>query len=159
MKPSSPIRPVLSALGFGGIFSLAGAFIIAISLDIIHVDAASFHASRLVVAAAGLVFFLAGMLVAQQGVTSVFGQDTAWTRWTQYFLVVALMLAFSVVFLYAGLGPGERAFTQSTSAGPVTSTGDLNETTGRLIFGLFGFLFMAGSLAFAVFRWPSRRGQ
>jgi hypothetical protein len=157
MKSQSPIKVVLSAVGFGGIFSLVGAFIIAISLDVIHMDDASFHAPRLVVAAAGLVFFLAGVLVVQQQLAAAFGQDSAWIRWTQYFLLLFILLAFSAVFIWAGLGPGERAFTQSTGLGPVTTSSTGDETTGRFLFGGFGILTLLATLAFAVFKWPSRR--
>ncbi len=47
----------LGSMIFGGIFFLAGSFIVMVSADIIHADPSSFNAPRWVVGAAGGVYF------------------------------------------------------------------------------------------------------
>ncbi len=152
-----PVRVLLSALIPGGLFALVGAFVIAISLDVIHTDPADFHAPRIVVAAFGLVFFLAGTLVFQQRIAAAFGQDSTWIRWSQFILILVTMLAFSSIFLWTGFGSGERVFTQSTRVGPVTPSSPGSDASDRLFFGGFGVLMLLAALAFAILKNPSRQ--
>jgi len=149
-KQVSPGCSFAFSLAFGGIFALAGAFIIAISFDIIPVDPDNFKAPRLVVAAAGTVFFLAGIWVAFQAGLGSMGGDTPFAKWIQYILTLAIMVAFVSVFLWAGFGSGERQFQTSTSVGGGTTTGTASESEGRCIFGGFGILVGLGVLYYAV---------
>jgi hypothetical protein len=146
----SPGCSLAIGLVFGGVFALAGAYIVAISFDIIPVDPENFKAPRLVVAAAGMVFFLAGVWVAFQAGLGSMGGDTPFARWAQYILTLAIMVAFVSVFLWAGFAPGERQFQTSTSVGPVTTTGTASEAEGRCIFGGFGVLAGLGVLYYAI---------
>ncbi len=104
----------------GGIASLVGLFIIAIS---IWGDDAGFHAPRWVVGAAGGTFLLAGL--------AIFGQDLP------YFsgLIRALLLtAFGAVFTWVSFGPGEREFSSSVSIPFLTFTRSASELSGRICF-------------------------
>ena len=58
MKTQSSFLSVLAGVLFAGLFILAGAYIVAISFDVIHVPPEGFHGPRIIVAAAGMVFFL-----------------------------------------------------------------------------------------------------
>jgi peptidoglycan/LPS O-acetylase OafA/YrhL len=146
---ASPGCSLAVGLAFGAVFALAGGYILAISLNLIPVDPERFKAPRLVVAAAGMVFLLAGTWVAFQ-TASPFAQDTPLFRWTQYFLMLIMMGAFAVVFLWAGFGPGERQFETSTSLGVGNATGSGDEAGGGCIFGGFGLLAALGVLYYAV---------
>jgi len=149
-KQISPGCSLAIGLALGGIFALAGAYIVSISLGLLPSNPDNFKAPRLVVAAAGMVFFLAGVWVAFQAGLGAWGADTPMAKWVQYFLALAMMIAFVSVFLWAGFGTGERSFQTTTSIGPVTSTGSASEGEGRCIFGGFGVLAAFGVLVYAV---------
>jgi hypothetical protein len=145
---------LLAGLLFGGVFALTGGLILAVSLDLIHVNPENFKAPRLVVAAAGAVFFMAGIWIVFQA-ASPEAQDTRLYRWMQYFIMVAMLGAFAAIFLWVGFGPGARQFETSTSLGPVSAGGTASEFEGRCIFGGFGLLMALGVLYYAVTR-PAR---
>ena len=79
---SNSSQSLLGGMIFGGIFFLAGSFIVLIATDIIHADPSSFNAPRWVVGAAGGVFMLAGMMVAVQGGFGPDGMKTKLYLWT-----------------------------------------------------------------------------
>ena len=149
-KQVSPGCSLAISIAFGGIFALVGAYIVSISLGLLPSNPENFKAPRLVVAAAGMVFFLAGVWVAFQAGLGAWGADTPLAKWVQYILALAMMVAFVSVFLWVGLGSGERQFETSTSIGPVTTTGTASEGEGRCIFGGFGILAGIGVLVYAV---------
>jgi len=149
-KQVSPGCSLAIGLVFGGVFALAGAYIVAISFDIIPVDPENFKAPRLVVAAAGMAFFFAGVWVAFQAGLGEMGGDTRSAKWVQYILTLAIMVAFVSVFLWAGFGPGEGQFQTSGSFGPLTTTGTASEAEGRFVFGGFGILAGLGVLYYAI---------
>ncbi len=138
----------------GMIFALmflgAGLMIVLVSMDIIHVPEENFKAPRYIVLAAGAVFFLAGVFITM-GV--LFSQDELRLPvmlWMQYLLALAMMASFSLPFLWAGFGPGEREFSQTTTLGPVRVSESGDEATGRVIFGGAGILCGLGTLWYAV---------
>ena len=141
---------LLSSMIFGGIFFLAGSFIVMISADIIHADPSSFNAPRWVVGAAGGIFMLAGMLVAIQGSFGPDGMQTKLYLWLQFLIGLAFMALFSSVFLWVGFGPGEREFSTSTSIGLVSTSGSGSVSSGRLIFGAAGLLMVFFTIAMAI---------
>lgn len=149
-KQVSPGCSLAVGLAFGGVFALTGAYIVGTSLGFLPSDPADFVAPRLVVAAAGMAFFLAGVWIAFQSSLSVFGGETLLAKWVQYILTLLILVAFVSVFLWVGLGPGERQFQTSTSVGLVSASGTGDEVTGRLIFGGFGILVSLGVLSYAV---------
>ena len=58
-----------------------------------------------------------------------------------FLLRLAVMVAFSSVFLWVGFGPGEREFQTTSSFGGITSTGEGSSFLGRFLFGGAGVLF------------------
>ncbi len=153
MKNQSSILSVLFGLLFAGLFVLAGAYIMAISFDVIHVPPESFHAPRVVTAAGGLVFFLSGLMMFMRQVSGDVGSQTLLFQWMQYVLELLVQLAFSLVFLWAGFGTGTRDFVQTSGLGVLGLIRPMVEGTGRFIFG-GGVLMLFATLAWGVFKWP-----
>lgn len=58
----------------------------------------------------------------------------------QYFLILDIMTAFSAVFLWGGIGTGEREFSGSGSFLFFTVSGKGNDVMGRIMFGGGGVL-------------------
>jgi hypothetical protein len=129
-------------------FVAAGGYIMAISLGILPSDPEAFKAPRLVVAAAGAVFVLGGLMVLLQGSFSAGGQQTMLYKWLEFFVLGGFLLAFAGIFLWVGFGPGERAFQTETTLGPVTTTGDGSPLMGRCLFGTFGLGTLIAALLF-----------
>ncbi len=104
----------------------AGGFIVALALDVIHAPPESFHAPRWVVAAAGSVFLLAGiLLLAGDG-------DSGFRRFT----VAVLLTIFALPFDWVAFGPGPREFSGSAGVGGVGVAGRVGELSGRIVFGI-----------------------
>jgi hypothetical protein len=158
MKTQSHVLSILFGVLFAGLFILAGAYIVAISFDVIHVPPEGFHAPRIIAAAAGMVFFLGGLLVFIRIVAGDYGSQTLLFQRMQYLLVLLAMLAFSAVFLWAGFGSGARNIVQTSSFGSTSVSQAGDETSGRLIFGGAGVLFLFVTLAAGVFKWPKGSG-
>lgn len=145
------------SMAFGSIFFLTGALIVMVAADIIHADPASFNAPRWVVGAAGLVFMLAGTMVALSGAFGPRPEQSLLYLWLILFVGATFMLIFSSVFLWVGFGPGERAFSTSVSIGLVSSSGAGNETTGRLIFGGAGVFMLLMTVFMTYANWKKIR--
>jgi len=148
-KETKPLPPwaggcmgLVMSLSFFGM----GLFIILISFDVIPTPPENFNAPRIVVAAAGLVFALAGIMIFISANYSEEEMNKPLLAWVRSFLVFLIMVAFSSVFLWVGFGPGEREFQSSTSFGGVTSTGEGSSFFGRLLFGGVGLLCGLGTL-------------
>lgn len=126
-----------------------GLFIILISTNLLPFPEENFKAPRPVITAAGLVFFLAGFLMLMGMIFSPGELRLPVMQWIQFLLVLAVMVAFSGVLLWAGFGPGEHEFQSSVGAGPVSVRGQGNEFVGRLLFGGFGLLSGLGTAWYA----------
>ncbi len=150
MSNAKAPQGLLASMAFGGVFFFVGSFIVLISADIIHVDPSSFNAPRWVVGAAGGVFMLAGIMAALQGGFGPSGMQTRLFKWLQFFFGMALMILFSSVFLWVGFGPGEREFSSSTSLGPITTSGQGNVSSGRIVFGGGGLMLVFFTILMAV---------
>jgi len=120
----------------------------AISLGILPSDPEAFKAPRLVVAAAGAVFVLGGLMVLLQGSFSAGGQQTTLYKWLEFFIIGGFLITFAGIFLWVGFGPGERAFQTTTTLGPVTTTGEGSPLMGRCLFGTFGLGTLIAALLF-----------
>jgi hypothetical protein len=129
-------------------FVAAGGYIMAISLGFLPSDPEAFKAPRLVVATAGAVFVLGGLMALLQGSFSAGGQQTAIYKWLEFFILGGFLIAFAGVFLWVGFGPGERAFQTETTLGPVTTTGEGSPLIGRCLFGTFGLGTLVAALFF-----------
>jgi len=137
VKTQSTILPALSGVLFAGVFVLAGAYIMSISFDVIHVPPENFHAPRFVTAAAGIVFVMFGLMLMTRLMAGDYGSQSPLFQWVQYFLMVVGLLSFSAVFLWAGFGSGAHAFVQTTTVGGISNSEPASESSGRLIFGGF----------------------
>ncbi len=141
---------LIMSLSFFGM----GLFVMLISFDIIPTPPENFNAPRIVVAAAGLVFALAGIMIFIGGSFSQEEMNTPLLAWVWFVLKLVVMAAFSSVFLWVGFGPGEREFQTTSSFGGVTTTGEGSSSFGRFLFGGAGVLFGLITLwvSFAQFR-------
>ncbi len=141
---------LIMSLSFFGM----GLFVMLISFDIIPTPPENFNAPRIVVAAAGLVFALAGIMIFIRGSFSEEEMNKPLLAWVWFLLQLAVMSAFSSVFLWVGFGPGEREFQTTSSFGGVTTTGEGSSSFGRFLFGGAGVLFGLITLwvSFAQFR-------
>ena len=146
--PNTRLATILFALPFAG----AGALIMLVAADVIHADPASIHAPRWVLGATGFVFFIAGIWILFQGFAGGTAEDITFGKWVNYAFGLVFMVAFSAIFIWVGLGPGERQFTSSGSVGPVGVSSSGNELIGRCMFGGMGVLMGVGTLWFAVKR-------
>lgn len=104
----------------GGIASLVGLFVIAIS---IWGDDSGFHAPRWVVGAAGSTFLFAGIAILVQD----HPQFSALVR-------ALLLTTFGAVFTWVSFGPGERQFSSTVSIPFISITSDSPGITGRICF-------------------------
>ncbi len=135
---------------FGFIFSGMGAFIILAAMNIIPISPESLHAPRWVLGAAGGMFFLAGMAVISQGIAGPGAEQIHLFQWLQYVLVLGILIGFSSVFVWVGLGSGEREFQGTSSFGPIRFSGQGDEFLGRCLFGGFGVLVSLVTLFYAI---------
>ena len=119
---------------------MVGSYIVLISLDIIHVSDDNFNAPRLIVAAAGMVFVLGGLMVMVNALKDISGGDHPVFRWLYSALIFSFLVLFAIPFHWAAFGSGERQFSCSASIGFVTSTAGGSETSGRLVFGIAAIL-------------------
>ena len=131
------------------VFLGMGLFILLTALNIIPSAEENYLAPRPVVAAAGLVFFLAGFLLFIGSIFSAEELRLPIMLWIQFLFVVTAMAAFSGIFLWVGLGPGEREFQSSTTFGSVTTRGTADDITGRILFGSVGVLCSLGTVLYA----------
>jgi hypothetical protein len=117
-----------------------GTFIMLSAFNIIPSAKINPENPPIIVAAAGLVFFLAGLITLMGSIFSPEELRLPVMMWLQFLLILAVMAVFSSVFLWTGFGPGERTFQASTSVGPISTYGQGNATVGRILFGGFGLL-------------------
>ncbi len=131
---SQQIKSFLFMVAFGSIFVCVGALIFLFSVDILPVSDDTFNAPRWVVAAVGVVFALAGMMVMIQGLKATLGSHPL-IKWVYNGMIFMFMVLFAIPFHWVAFAPGEREFSTTTSIpffSVTTSGGDLG---GRLAFG------------------------
>jgi hypothetical protein len=120
------------------VFAAIGLCTIAVACDVIHADPHAFHAPRWVVACAGSLFVLVGLLIASQS------QPTS----LHVKLLAALFFSmFATVFGWVGFGPGPRAFSTTTVILGVASHAASSERSGRIVFGSVAVIVGAAALA------------
>ena len=135
-KPSSQGNPILG----GSIATIAGLFLVLVSVDVIHTDPEGIHAPRWVLTLVGMMFTFVGLYILSTGMLSPGEQKTAVVQWIQYFLLVGMLAAFATIFLWTGFGSGEREFSSSGSLLFFTVSGTGNELVGRILFGGCGLV-------------------
>ena len=141
---------ILTLMGI--IFVGAGSTIVLLALNVIPVNPESLEAPRWVVGAAGAMFFFLGLLVFAQGIAGPGGEQVILFQWVQYMLTLGALISFSSVFIWAGLGTGERQFQSSGSVGPISFSGQGDDLLGRCMFGGFGLLVAVLTLFYALNR-------
>jgi hypothetical protein len=119
------------------------------AFDFGEVDPTGIHALRWVLAAAGLMFIMGGFMIVLRG-TEDEGDKDRIHQWAEYLVIAVMIAAFSSIFLWVGFGSGERTFETETRFGPVSTTGQGNELTGRCLFGVFGLATALGTLYYII---------
>lgn len=120
-------------LWFTGVFIGTGLFIVLIAGDVIRVDPDTIHSPRWVLAAAGMVFMIGGVM-AGAGPTHALLNDV---------LAGVLIGCMASIATWIAFGPGEREFTGSVSLGPVAIGGESGASVGRIAFGVSSILLWA----------------
>ena len=121
----------------GLLISLFGLFFVGLA---IWGSGEGFHAPRWVIAAAGGVFFLAGL--------SIFGQRY---RFFNSFVLALLVTLFGLVVTWVSFGPGEREFSSSFSIPFISISGPASEVSGRICFAP-GAILLDGLAIYLWFR-------
>jgi hypothetical protein len=120
----------------------AGAWPLAIGLEIARVDPRTVHAPLWVVALAGACFVIAGMaLLAPRENVRLRG-----------FFAGLVVTALAAVCDWIAFGPGERRFGQSISFAGAAMRSGSGELSGRIAFGVGAVLLDAFAL-WAWYRW------
>jgi hypothetical protein len=146
-SPSSRSRG--SGYAVGVLCMLMGALVIAIAFGLIHTDPSKIHAPRWLLTIFGATFFVAGVWAIFQRAVS---PGTARAGRVNFLFGLFLMLAFSVICLWIGFGPGERLFVRAVGTGIDPDTVPVDPTAGRIFFGAFGVLMSGVTVAFALTR-------
>ncbi len=132
----SPLALVL----FIGVPLCMGGFIFLAAMGVIPADPDSFDAPRGVVAVAGVMFMLAGVAVAFQGLRHTsFGQTRLWTLLNSL-LGLSVLLLLAIPFHWVAFGPGERQFTGTASLPFVRFSSGSKAILGRAAFGTMAVL-------------------
>jgi hypothetical protein len=132
MSPS-PWKSFIVSLLKDFIFIAVGGAILALAMNIIPSPDSDFHAPRAVVGIVGAVFILAGLMAMLKDATQMAGAETTTAKWLQFFVMLAMLAGFAVVFIWIGFG-----------------------VSGQILFGLIGVMMLAGTIAFAIFKNPLR---
>jgi hypothetical protein len=108
------------------VFVAVGLCIIAMALGVIRVDPHALKAPRWVLACAGGLFALCGLLIPAQRVPG-----SLYAR----LLVASFFSMFAAVFGWVGFGPGPRTFSSTTMLFGVATRAASGATSGRVVFG------------------------
>jgi hypothetical protein len=119
----------------GALFGLVGLAILLLALGLLPVGEATLETPRWVVGAAGLVFFLIGILLLTTPPAQT-PEAAGRTTWRTFLLGGGVVGALAVVFNWVAFGPGPRAFGGSVSIPFVSVSGPSSEWTGRAAFGV-----------------------
>ena len=123
----------------GGLFGLVGLAILLLALRIIPSAESKFQAPHWVVGAAGLAFFLVGILLLTTPPTQT-PEAAARTTWRTLLLGGGVVGSMAAIFNWVAFGPGPRAFGGSVSIPFVSVSGPSSEWAGRAAFGVAAVL-------------------
>lgn len=132
--PDQALSPRATAW-MGGLFGLVGIAILLVTLGILPVDQNRFQAPRWVVGAAGLMFFLIGILLLTTPPAQT-PEAAARTTWRTFLLGTGAVGALAAIFNWVAFGPGPRHFGGGVSIPFVAISGPQSEWSGRVAFGL-----------------------
>jgi hypothetical protein len=119
----------------GGLFGLVGLVILLLALRIIPSAESKFQAPHWVVGAAGLAFFLVGILLLTTPPAQT-PEAAARTTWRSFLLGGGVVGSMAAIFNWVAFGPGPRHFGGSVSIPFVSVSGPSSEWAGRAAFGL-----------------------
>lgn len=137
--PHSRLAGTLLALPF----LLMGGFITGIGMEWFPYDPAKVHAPLWVIAIGGLLFVAGGCAVLSATYTR--------NEKVQQVFGLAILVGLAIISNWVAFGPGERRFTSSTSFnGAVTSSREVNDRTGRVVFGIGAVVLDFAIIAFMV---------
>jgi hypothetical protein len=124
------LRERIESIVLGILFGVLGAWQAMAGLGLIKMNISGMRDPGLV--ASGLMFFFAGALSFFKGTLGPAGRDTPTYRWTDYLMILLILLGFGFIFFWAGIV-------------------DSN------IFVLFlGLVVAAAVVWFAIARWPGK---
>lgn len=123
----------------GGLFGLVGLALLLLALGLLPVEEARSETPRWVVGAAGLMFFLIGILLLTTPPAQT-PEAAARTTWRTFLLGGGVVGALAAVFNWVAFGPGPRAFGGSVSIPFVSVSGPSSEWAGRAAFGVAAVL-------------------
>jgi hypothetical protein len=135
----------------GGLFGLVGLAILLLALRIIPSAESKFQAPHWVVGAAGLAFFLVGILLLTTPLAQT-PEAAARTTWRTFLLGGGVVGSMAAIFNWVAFGPGPRHFGGSVSIPFVSVSGPSSEWAGRAAFGL------AAALMDVLLVWMTVRG-
>jgi len=134
----------------GALFGVVGLIILFVALGIIPTDESKFEAPHWVVGAAGLAFFLIGILLLTTPPDQA-PEAAARTTWRTFLLGTGVVGAMAAIFNWVAFGPGPRHFGGGISIPFVAISSRQNEWSGRVAFGI-GAVLIDLFLAFVVVR-------
>lgn len=119
----------------GALFGVVGLVILLVALRIIPAAESKFQAPHWVVGAAGLAFFLVGILLLTTPPAQT-PEQAARTTWRTFLLGGGMVGSMAAIFNWVAFGPGPRHFGGSISIPFVSISGPQSEWSGRAAFGL-----------------------
>lgn len=118
---------------FTAVFMGAGLLIVLMAVDVIPIDPASLYAPRWVLATAGVVFVIGGVMASVGQRHPLLNEGLAG-------LLIGCM---ALIATWIAFGPGEREFSGGISLGPLAIGGSTAPSLGRVVFGLSAVLLWA----------------
>jgi multisubunit Na+/H+ antiporter MnhB subunit len=119
----------------GALFGVVGLVILLLALRIIPAPESKFQAPHWVVGAAGLAFFLVGILLLTTPPAQT-PEEAARTTWRTFLLGGGMVGSMATIFNWVAFGPGPRHFGGRISIPFVSISGPQSEWSGRVAFGL-----------------------
>jgi hypothetical protein len=135
----------------GALFGVAGLVVLLVALRIIPAAESKFQAPHWVVGAAGLAFFLVGILLLTTPLAQT-PEAAARTTWRTFLLGGGVVGSMAAIFNWVAFGPGPRHFGGSVSIPFVSVSGPSSAWAGRAAFGL------AAALMDVLLVWMTVRG-
>ena len=139
-----PLSPRATAW-VGALFGVVGLVILLVALRVIPSEESKFQAPHWVVGAAGLAFFLVGILLLTTPPAQT-PDAAARTTWRTFLLGMGVVGAMAAIFNWVAFGPGPRHFGGSISIPFVAVSGPQSEWSGRVAFGAAAVLIDAFAL-------------
>lgn len=146
-----PQNNIHSRLGPGNltgvIMIMMGFLVLAITFGLIPTDPSKINAPGWVLAVFGGTFVVAGLWAI---FLRAVRQGTSEANWINFLFALLVMLAISVICLWAGFGPGQRILVRNDSLTGMRTSLFTDPTLGRICLGFLGILMTVMTFAFAI---------